>query len=101
MYSDKIYVAKTSLHYETKPTVVFLASREWYAKKLMERKNKESDMNYYYKRVTMKEAENIKYQNERMEGKALWRKRIQEKYNVGPNFEENRWFMEQVRPTIF
>jgi hypothetical protein len=49
----------------------------------------------------MKEAESIKYQNGRIEAKEFWRKRIQEKYNVGPNFEDNRWFMEQVRPTIF
>jgi len=24
---------------------------------------------------------------------------IQKKYNVGPNWRENRWFVEQVRPT--
>lgn len=101
MYSNQIYVAKISLHYEARPTIIFLAPREWYAKKLIERKTGKDDTNFYYKRVTIKEAESIKYQNGRIEAKEFWRKRIQEKYNVGPNFEDNRWFMEQVRPTIF
>jgi len=26
--------------------------------------------------------------------------RIQQKYNVGPDWEQNRWFVEQVRPTL-
>lgn len=36
----------------------------------------------------------------REEARAEYSLAIQKKYNVGPDWRNNRWFVEQVRPTL-
>lgn len=99
MHNEKIIVAKISLHYETQPTFIYWElSRESYARMIFKEKNKHS--NWYYKRVSYSKAIEITEIEGREIAKKEYSRQIMEKYNVGPNWKENRWFMEQVRPTI-
>lgn len=100
MYSNQILVAKISLHYESRPDVLTLCTREEFANILADRKAHKCDMNYYYKRVSWSKGVEIAEQTARNEARKEYDKKIMDKYKVGPNYRENRWFIEQVRPTI-
>jgi len=52
------------------------------------------------KRVTEIKAKEIEKQNNRNFLKTKYDNAIMEKYNIGIDYKDNRWFMEQVRPTI-
>jgi hypothetical protein len=92
-----IYIARVSLHYEEQPTTILQWTRERYAKELAEQP-KHSD--WWLKRVTEAEAHKIMITESRKETRKKYSEAIQRKYNVGPNWEQDRYFVEQVRPTI-
>lgn len=94
-----IIVAKISLHYEARPTIIQILSRERYARKLQEQKSGKDYHNYYFKRITEKERDRIMHEQEREIWNKTYDKLIREKYSVGKGWEKNRWFVEQVRPT--
>ncbi len=95
-----IIVAKISLHYETRPTTIQVLSRERYARKLEEQKNGKNYHDWYFKRITEKEKDTIIREEAREAWNKTYKKLIEEKYSVGKGWEQNRWFVEQVRPTI-
>ncbi len=95
----KIFVAEISLHYEPKQTIIHEWSRERYARELNERKKTKYN-NWYFKRVTLKQANIIEGKTERKRLRKQYDIAIMEKYNVGEDYRQNRWFMEQVRPTL-
>lgn len=98
---NKIIVAEISLHYESKDTILHEWTRERYSMVLLERKTNIRSSDWYYKRVTPSMAAKIKEDLFRTICRRNYDTAIMEKYNVGANYRENRWFMEQVRPTIF
>lgn len=98
---DKILVAQISLHYEQRPTIIHEWTRERYQCAIDERKHDRSMQDWYYKRVTESAANKILEAQAWDNARENYSKAIQKKYNVGPNWENNRWFMEQVRPTLY
>jgi len=94
--NEKVFVAMISLHYEERPTIIHEWSRERYAHEKANRK----DENWYYKRVTVDRADEIWNKNERAKARKQYDQAIMKKYGVGANYRNNRWFMEQVRPTL-
>lgn len=97
MFSQTIIIAKISLHYEPRPTTIYHWTRERYAKELSERPKYDD---WYFKRVTAKQADVIMNAQQKEVLKKAYSEAIQKKYNVGSNWEQNRWFVEQVRPTV-
>lgn len=98
MTTGKILVAQISLHYETRGTILHEWTRERYSRELLQRKKKPSD--WYFKRVSPSMAEQIESETFRTVCRRNYDKAIMSKYKVGKDYENNRWFMEQVRPTI-
>jgi len=95
---EKIFIAQISLHYEDRGTIIHYWSRERYARELLQRKKKFDD--WFLKRVTESKANEIQEQTDRENIIKQYDKAIMKKYNVGSNYKQNRYFMEQVRPTI-
>ena len=94
----KILIAQISLHYESRGTILHEWTRERYSRELNEKKRQPSD--WYYKRITPAMAEKIQDETSRNICRQQYDKAIMSKYNVDKNYRQNRWFMEQVRPTI-
>lgn len=96
MYNTPIYWEKISLHYESRPTVFYTGTREQYG--LMKQECYKTD--WYIKRVTYSRW-SVDWSKQDFElFRQQYSKLIQEKYKVGPDWQQNRWFMEQVRPTL-
>ena len=98
LYNEKIFIAEISLHYETRPTIIHEWTRERYCREIAERRRKKDD--WWIKRVTLAEANRMIKQESKERYRKEYDQAIMNKYNVGPNYKENRWFMEQVRPQI-
>jgi ABC-type transporter MlaC component len=96
---DRIFIAEISIHYEQRPTIIHEWSRERYARRLAQEKICQT-ANWYLKRVTLAKANQILEDEGREAFRKSYDKAIMQKYNVGANYRENRWFMEQVRPNI-
>lgn len=94
----RIYVAQISLHYESRPTIIHLWTRERYARALWERKQKPGD--WYYRRVTERKADEMREDAAVERLRQQYDRAIQEKYGVGAGWKQDRYFMEQVRPTL-
>lgn len=95
-----IFIAQISLHYESRPTIIHEWTLERYARELNRKKNGKDHHNWYFKRVTARKALKIESEQYRSDLKKQYSKAIQEKYNVGENWQQNRWFVEQVRPAL-
>lgn len=95
-----IHIAIISLRYNDDKVIVKTLSREQFARMKQERKEGKRYVNDWLKRVTLKEGLQLIEQENRRQFKAEYDKAIMEKYNVPANYRDNRWFMEQVRPTI-
>lgn len=97
---NNVIIAQISLHYEERPTIIHHWTREQYQQAMEERKKDRSLQDWYYKRITQSAADKI----QRTQQREAWRKQIDqavmEKYGVGADWRNNRWFMEQVRPTV-
>lgn len=100
MYNDLIFVAKYSLHYETRPTTFMMIDRQAYSNLQRERKEGKTSTDYYYRRLSYTRFKDEQYIENRAEIKRQYSEAIQKKYKVGKNWESNRYFVEQVRPTI-
>lgn len=100
LYDEPILIAKISLKYNDDSIFLIEISREMYAKILEEKKNKRDYMGYYFKRISASEYNKISRQIYRDNAKKEYNKAIQAKYNVGENWQKNRWFVEQVRPCL-
>lgn len=91
---NKIFVLIDWLKYD-EPETVTRMTIEQYAEMLMQRKNKQIPV-CVLRRVSPRYFRRWEREQLREEHS----KAIQEKYNVGPNWRDNRWFVEQVRPTL-
>ena len=101
LYADlKIYIAIYSLRYNDNSVTIREVTRERYCRMKADKKAKKAYHNEYFKRVTHTEANRIIEQNEREQFRKDYDKAIMQKYNVGADYRNNRYFMEQVRPTL-
>jgi hypothetical protein len=76
-------------------------SRKQFCRMIKEQKENKRYHNDYIKRISAKRYNELSRQISRNEAYKRYDKAIQEKYNVGENWQQNRWFVEQVRPTLF
>ena len=95
LYNEKIFVAEYCLRYETRPTIIHEWTRARY-----DRAKREVRHNSYLVRVSLERANEILRAEDKEYSRKAYDKAIMNKYNVGANYRQNRWFMEQVRPTI-
>ena len=100
MHRKKIIIAQISLHYESRPTIIHEWTREKYARELNRKNNGKEYQEWYFKRITARTALKIKSEQYSIYLKNQYSKAIQEKYNVGSEWQQNRWFVEEVRPTL-
>lgn len=97
---NTVIIAQISLHYQERPTIVHNWTRERYQQAIQERKQDRSLQNWYYKRITQSAADKIEQTQQREGRRKQIDQAVMEKYGVGADFRNNRWFMEQVRPTV-
>lgn len=95
-----IYIAVHSLKYGDNSVSIKEVTREQYTQMKAAKKSKKDYQNVYFERVTHVKANKINQDNHRAETKKQYDQAIMKKYNVGQDYKNNRWFMEQVRPTI-
>ena len=96
-FLEPIWVLVQDLSYQPRPDKVIEMTRERYAKDQLFYRRKG---NILLERITIDRACQEEDRIRREMVHAEYDRRIQEKYNVGPGWENNRWFVEQVRPTI-
>jgi hypothetical protein len=96
---EDVYICTTSLRYGDETETIRIMTRQQYAK-LLKRKKAGHFPDDWIHRVTPKAAAEIDRQQARARARKQYDERIMEKYNVPANYRENRWFMEQVRPTV-
>lgn len=94
MEDTLIFVMIDWLRYGEDETVTQMTVRE-YADMLQQRKTKQIPP-CVIRRVSR--AYFGRWKNGRHQ--EAYSKQIQEKYNVGPSWKQNRWFVEQVRPRL-
>jgi hypothetical protein len=98
---ENIYVLKIDLNYNSDPDLPLLMSKKkWNRIPYSKDGSGRTDGRYLYKRITEKQWDNAVYSYNRQNSKDAYSKAIQKKYNVGPDWEQNRWFVEQVRPKL-
>lgn len=88
-----------SLKYEPDPDKFLQVTPEQLAR-MRNRKKLNPYRNDYIKRYTPKKFEELQDQEIRRQFREEYDKKIMAKYNVGKDYEQDRWFMEQVRPTL-
>jgi hypothetical protein len=93
-FNMPVFILESDLSYNGGERVKVISRAKWY-------KVKRFNRNILTERLTEKQYFIKKEAIERDEFRKFYDKKIQEKYNVGPGYEFNRWFMEEVRPTIF
>jgi hypothetical protein len=95
MNQNLIYIAIHSLKYEPFPSQFDIVTREQYW-----RMKKSKMYDKFVQRYGPNRWRKERDQSYRELLRTQYSKRIQEKYNVGPDWMQNRWFVEQVRPTL-
>lgn len=91
-----VYILISSLRYEPEPDRVQCLTREQF----YSLREKKRERYTYIKRITQKR---FILEGARIEREAFSKEydgRIMKKYSVGANYQSNRWFMEQIRPTL-
>lgn len=96
-----VYIAVHCLRYGSDNVQVMEVTREELSRMRSDRKKGIAWHNEYIQRITVSKAIEIMEQEGRKETRKAYDKAIMSKYNVSENYRQNRWFMEQVRPTIF
>lgn len=94
--TDIIYVIVYSLKYEADPTRYQRIERKQFYNLRRAKRNP----NELITRASLTRWKEEARQTEREEYSKQYDRAIQKKYNVGPDYKNNRWFMEQVRPTL-
>lgn len=98
--NNEVIIAQISLHYEERPTIIHTWTRERYQQAIEERKKDASMRDWYYKRITESKADKIRQTQQREARRKQIDQAVMEKYGVGADWRNNRWFVEQVRPTV-
>lgn len=101
LYDYPILLAKISLKYNDDSIYLMEVSRKQFCRMKADKKAKKDYFDYYFKRITAKEYNKINRETNIKTANKEYSKAIQRKYNVGENWQQNRWFVEQVRPTIY
>lgn len=100
MIDNEICILFSSLRYEAVSDRVEIMTREQLSRIRYEQKTGNYP-DWLIERITddrfIKERERIEHEQFSRE----YDKAIMKKYNVGKDYANNRWFMEQVRPTLF
>jgi hypothetical protein len=91
LYLSDVYIIVSDLNYEGGETARKISRQEWYKTKRWD------GYRYLIERCSPKRYNEVRG----AEFSQQYNRAIQEKYNVGPNYKNNRWFMEQVRPSIY
>lgn len=94
--SDTIYIIIYSLKYEAETTKFQRMDRKQFYNLRRQKRNQ----NELIQRASLTRWKEEARQTEREEDQKWYDKAIQKKYNVGSDYKNNRWFMEQVRPTL-
>lgn len=95
-----ICVLFTSLRYEPVPDKIEVMTREKLSRIRYEKKNGQY-CDWLIQRVTYERFCIERDRIEREKFNAEYDKAIMTKYNVDKNYSQNRWFMEQVRPSAY
>lgn len=96
---DIIFVLVHSLKHEPAPSQAQILTRaEYWRKKAEQRATRYRD--YFIERVGPNKFSEEVSAIRREASRKTYDKAIMQKYNVGKNYRENRWFMEQVRPCL-
>lgn len=94
-YLQPVYILISDLNYNSDiDQVREITRRQFY-------RIKRFDGRYLRQRISLTRYKQLAGEIERQEAKEYYSKAIQKKYNVGPNWAQNRYFVEQVRPTIY
>lgn len=101
LYDYPILIAKISLRYNDDSIFLMEITRKQFCRMIKEQKENKRYYNDYIKRISAKKYNELSRQISRNEAYKQYDKAIQKKYNVGENWQQNRWFVEQVRPTLF
>lgn len=101
LYDQYILIAKISLKYNDDSITLMEVSRKQFCRMIKEQKENKRYQDDYIKRISAKRYNELSRQISRNEAYKQYDKAIQKKYNVGENWQQNRWFAEQVRPTLF
>jgi hypothetical protein len=94
-FNGPVYVLVSDLRYNPEtPEKVFMITRDqWF-------RTKRVNGPLLTERITEAQYLIKKRQIEWDQHRKWYSKKIMEKYNVGPGWEQNRWFVEQVRPIL-
>lgn len=88
-FMQDVYLSVSDLNYEGTTTSKIVSRQRYY-------RTVRWDGRYLIERISRAKYEQIQYEEFSRE----YDSRIMKKYNVGKNYKSNRWFMEQVRPTL-
>lgn len=98
--STKIFLLRQSLKYEAGPTQCVVVDRTtFYRMRAEEKSNRYRDS--FLERVSPVRFAVEQRKAERELFRKCYDSAIMEKYNVGPDWRDNRWFVEQMRPSLF
>jgi len=92
---DIIFVLVHSLKYEADPTQAQIVTREEYWRMKAQRKERRDQ---FIERVGPSKFDKEVRDIRREAARKQFDKQIMQRFKVGPNYRENRWFMEQVLP---
>lgn len=96
---DSIFILIHSLRYEKLPSQAQHVTRsQFYRMKEEQRRTKYKDS--FIERVSYSKWITESNSIEREAIRQAYDKAIMKKYNVGPDYRQNRYFMEEVRPTL-
>jgi hypothetical protein len=99
MNTDLIFILIHSLKYEADPTQCQVIERsQFFRMKEAEKRNKYRDS--FIERVSPSKFSRESRTVEREESRKQYDQAIMKKYNVGSDYKQNRWFIEQLRPTV-
>lgn len=101
LYDYPILIAKISLKYNDDSIILMEVSRKQYSRMKRDKKEKKAYFDYLIQRISATRYNELSRQINRKEAYKQYDKAIQQKYNVGENWQQNRWFVEQVRPSLF
>jgi hypothetical protein len=101
LMDDNIFVLKIDLNYNSDPDLpLIMSKKKWNIIPYSKDGSGRTDGRYLYRRITEKQFDNAVHSYNRQISRDAYSKVIQKKYNVGPEWEQNRWFVEQVRPGL-
>ena len=96
----KVFIVRHSLKYDGNDIYIYHVTRERYADMQNERKH-DRYSDYYFERVTARKAVKMRKEFRREQYEKEYNTAIAKKYGVSENWKNNRWFVEQVRPSLY